>query len=49
MAEILVDDFDDEVRAKLLQRATQHGRTLNEEVLEILREAVKTEVLEFDP
>jgi len=49
MAEIVVDDFDDDVMAKLLQRARQHGRALNDEVLEILREAVRNEPIEFDP
>jgi len=37
------DEFDHEVKARLLQRATRNGRTLEAEVLEILRDAVKDE------
>lgn len=43
MAQILVRKLDDDVKAKLVRRARRHGRSAEEEVREILREAVLTE------
>lgn len=43
MAQILVRQLDDDVKAKLQQRARQHGRSTEEEVREILRNAVRDE------
>ena len=37
---ILIDDIDEDVIALLEERAKEHGRTLNEEVLAILRDAI---------
>ena len=43
MAQILVRNLEDDVKAKLQRRARQHGRSTEEEVREILRNAVKDE------
>jgi len=43
MAQILVRKLDDEVKEKLRKRARRHGRSTEEEVRDILREAVKSE------
>lgn len=43
MAQLLVRQLDDDVKAKLQQRALRHGRSTEEEVREILRNAVKDE------
>ena len=43
MGELLVDKIEDDVLEKLQQRARCHGRSTEEEVREILREAVITE------
>lgn len=43
MAQILVRQLDDDVKAKLQQRARRHGRSTEEEVREILRNAVRDE------
>jgi plasmid stability protein len=43
MAQILVLQVDDDVMNKLLRRASRHGRSLEEEVREILRNAVRSE------
>lgn len=40
MATVTVREIDDEVRAGLRMRAARHGRTLEDEVREILRRAV---------
>lgn len=40
MAQLVVRDLDDEVKAKLQLRARQHGHSLEEEVRNILRNAV---------
>ena len=40
MAQILVRNIEDDVRDKLEQLAVDHGRSMEEEVREILREAV---------
>jgi len=43
MAQILIRQLDDDVKAKLQRRARQHGRSTEEEVREILRNAVRGE------
>jgi antitoxin FitA len=43
MAQLVVRQLDDDVKAKLQRRARQHGRSIEEEVREILRHAVKDE------
>lgn len=45
MAQLLVRQLDDDVKAKLQRRARRHGRSTEEEVREILRNAVKEEGL----
>jgi plasmid stability protein len=41
MAQFIVRDLEDEVKARLKRRAAQHGRSMEEEVRHILRDAVK--------
>ena len=41
MAQLVVRNLDDDVKAKLQRRARRHGRSTEEEVREILRNAVK--------
>jgi plasmid stability protein len=41
VAQILIRQLDDDVKAKLQRRARQHGRSTEEEVREILRNAVR--------
>ncbi len=43
MAQLVVRNLEDEVKARLQRRARQHGRSTEEEVREILRNAVKAE------
>ena len=43
MAQLLVRQLDDDVKEKLQQRARNHGRSTEEEVREILRNAVRSE------
>ena len=43
MAQILIRQLDDDVKAKLQRRAREHGRSTEEEVREILRNAVRDE------
>ena len=43
MAQLLVRHLEDDVKAKLQFRARRHGRSTEEEVREILRNAVKDE------
>jgi plasmid stability protein len=43
MAQIVVRQLDDDVKAKLQVRARKHGRSTEEEVREILRNAVRDE------
>ena len=43
MAQLLVRNLDDEVKARLQRRARRHGRSTEEEVREILRNAVRDE------
>lgn len=41
MAQILIRQLDDDTKAKLQRRARRHGRSTEEEVREILRNAVR--------
>jgi plasmid stability protein len=41
MAQILIRQIDDDLKAKLQRRAKEHGRSTEEEVREILRTAVR--------
>ncbi len=41
MAQFIVRDLEDDVKARLKRRAAQHGRSMEEEVRHILRNAVK--------
>jgi plasmid stability protein len=43
MAQLLVRHLDDDVKAKLQRRARRHGHSTEEEVREILRNAVREE------
>jgi len=43
MAQILVRKVEEEVKARLRKRAKRHGRSIEEEVREILRDATKKE------
>jgi antitoxin FitA len=43
MAQVIVRNLDDSVKRKLQRRAAKHGRSMEEEVREILRDAVKDE------
>jgi plasmid stability protein len=43
MAQLLVRHLDDDVKLKLQHRARRHGRSTEEEVREILRNAVREE------
>jgi plasmid stability protein len=43
MAQLLVRHLDDDVKAKLQRRARLHGHSMEEEVRDILRNAVKDE------
>lgn len=43
MAQLLVRNLDDDVKTRLRSRARRHGRSTEEEVREILRNAVRTE------
>jgi plasmid stability protein len=45
MAQLLVRNLEDEVKARLQRRARIHGRSTEEEVREILRNAVKDEAV----
>lgn len=42
MAQILIRQLDDDTKAKLQRLARQHGRSTEEEVREILRNAVRS-------
>jgi plasmid stability protein len=42
VAQILVRDVEDSVKRELQRRASQHGRSLQAEVPDILREAAKS-------
>jgi plasmid stability protein len=43
MAQLIVRDIENEVKAKLQRRAKRHGRSMEEEVREILRDATKAD------
>ena len=43
MAQLVVPNLDDDVTAKLAERARRHGRSPEEEVRDILRDTVKAE------
>ena len=43
MAQLIVRDLENAVKAKLQRRAKRHGRSMEEEVREILRDATKSE------
>lgn len=43
MGQLLVRHLDDDVKTKLQRRARRHGRSTEEEVRDILRNAVKDE------
>lgn len=43
MAQLVVRQLDDSVKEKLQRRARRHGRSTEEEIREILRNAVRTE------
>ena len=49
MGQLVVRNLDDDVKAKLRERARQHGRSTEEEVREILRNAVRGEVKPAEP
>jgi plasmid stability protein len=44
MAQVIVRNLDDAVKRKLQRRAVQHGHSMEEEIRDILRDAVKDEV-----
>lgn len=43
MAQLIVRQLDDDVKEKIQKRARRHGRSTEEEVREILRNAVRSE------
>ena len=43
MAQLVVRQLDDDVKEKLQRRARRHGRSTEEEVREILRNAVRSD------
>ena len=43
MAQLVVRELENEVKARLQRRARQHGRSMEEEVRSILRQAVASE------
>lgn len=43
MAQLVVRQLDDEVKEKLQRRARRHGRSIEEEIREILRNAARSE------
>jgi antitoxin FitA len=43
MAQFIVRDLEDTVKARLKRRAERHGRSMEEEVRDILRNAAKEE------
>ena len=43
MAQFIVRDLEDDVKTRLKRRAAHHGRSMEEEVRHILRNAVKEE------
>jgi len=43
MAQLVVRNLEEDVKARLRRRATAHGRSMEEEVRSILRDAVKNQ------
>lgn len=43
MAQLVVRSIENEVKSKLQKRAKRHGRSMEEEVREILRDAARSE------
>lgn len=43
MAQVIVRNLEDTVKRKLQRRAARHGRSMEEEIRDILRDAVKEE------
>ena len=43
MAQLIVRNLEDAVKRKLKRRAARHGRSMEEEIRDILRDAVKEE------
>jgi plasmid stability protein len=43
MAQVIVRNLEDAVKRKLQRRAARHGRSMEEEIRDILRDAVKDE------
>ena len=43
MAQVLVRNLDDDVKERLQQRARQHGHSMEEEIRDILRQAMAGE------
>ena len=43
MAQLIVRNLDEAIKRKLQRRAARHGRSMEEEVRDILRDAVKDE------
>ena len=43
MAQFVVRNLEEDVKARLKRRATRHGRSMEDEVRDILRDAVKNE------
>ena len=43
MAQLVVRNLEEKVKARLKRRASRHGRSMEEEVREILRDALKKE------
>jgi plasmid stability protein len=44
VAQLIVRDLENDVKTRLKRRAAQHGRSLEAEVRDILRDAVKNDV-----
>lgn len=49
MAQLVVRNLDDDVKTKLQRRAKRHGRSTEEEVRDILRNAVKEDAVQRRP
>jgi plasmid stability protein len=49
MAQLVVRNLEDDVKVRLQRRARRHGRSTEEEVREILRNAVKGEGMQRKP
>jgi antitoxin FitA len=43
MAQLVVRNLEEDVKARLQRRAARHGRSMEEEIRDILRDAVKNE------